>query len=347
MQNKKLLIAFLVTLLLGVGFFLFQYFKKAPTINSPPATASSALQTPLNTNNNSNNLPSQNTEYSIPLAIVVENHPDSRPQFGLSQADVIYETLAEGGITRFLAIYQTKSVTKIGPVRSARPYFAEFAQDWSAIFAHVGGSDDALTGLQTNKWPNLFDVNEYFYTDTFWRDTTQSAPHNTYTSTKLLATLAQTKNWTTKTLSQNWTYNNPLPNSAITANKFCINFSTYLYSTCYEYNSSNQTYTRIMAGTLHKDKLTGTTLAPANILVQYVNITDIPKDPKLRINLEMVGSGKIQFFREGKLVSGTWKKVQNSPTLYFDSQQTPLSFLTGLTIIALIPSDNLNRVTIK
>jgi hypothetical protein len=86
-----------------------------------------------------------------PIAVVVENHPDARPQSGLNDAALVFETFAEGGITRFLAVFQENDVANIGPVRSARPYFVEWATSLKALFAHVGGNIDALDLISSKK----------------------------------------------------------------------------------------------------------------------------------------------------------------------------------------------------
>jgi len=82
-----------------------------------------------------------------PFGVVIENFPDARPQSGLSQANIVYEALAEGGITRFFALFQTQKAPQIGPVRSARTYFNDWAEEWGVVYAHVGGNSDALAYL--------------------------------------------------------------------------------------------------------------------------------------------------------------------------------------------------------
>src|SRR3989344_6912600 len=94
-----------------------------------------------------------------PLAVMVENHPDARPQSGLSEADIVYETLAEGGITRFLVLFQSRAANEIGSVRSARDYFAEIANEWGALYAHVGGSNEVIANLKKGIYENLDDAN--------------------------------------------------------------------------------------------------------------------------------------------------------------------------------------------
>jgi len=98
-----------------------------------------------------------------PIAVMVENHPDARPQSGLSNASVVLEAIAEGGITRFMALLGSQNVEKIGPVRSARPYYVQFASGWKAIYAHAGGSEGGLAALATAPVVNLDNTNGYFH----------------------------------------------------------------------------------------------------------------------------------------------------------------------------------------
>ena len=141
-----------------------------------------------------------------PLAVVVENYaPDSRPQSGLSRASMVIETLAEGGVTRFMAVYLENDAAKVGPVRSTRMYFDRWAAGFHAILAHVGGNDDAQAWL----WhlPNVFNIDENRWekslydtgTPLFWRASDRAAPHNMYVSTYGLRAYANRN-------KQDWTY---------------------------------------------------------------------------------------------------------------------------------------------
>jgi hypothetical protein len=124
------------------------------------------------------------------ISIMIDNHPGARPQSGLSQAQVVYEVPVEGEFTRYFAIFNASTtVDKVGPVRSARPYFLDWLQEYGdALYIHSGGSPEALQILRNS---TLFDANEFFRGAYFWRGTDHLAPHNLYTSStawnKLLA----------------------------------------------------------------------------------------------------------------------------------------------------------------
>jgi len=122
------------------------------------------------------------------LGVIIENHPDARPQSGYNEADLVYETLAEGGITRTLAIYQSKDSKEIGPVRSARTYFVDWLSEVGGIFAHVGGNADALDMITQLNFP---DLNQFAYGNYYRRSTDRYAPHNVYTSSEKLYSAAK------------------------------------------------------------------------------------------------------------------------------------------------------------
>ena len=122
--------------------------------------------------------------------VMIENSPDARPQSGLKEAGVVFESVAEGGITRFLALYQEGQPKLIGPVRSVRPQFASLVAPFDAGLAHVGGSDIPLKKLRSGK---IKDLDQFFSPDYYWRATGRYAPHNVYTSAQKLDALNKAK----------------------------------------------------------------------------------------------------------------------------------------------------------
>ncbi|GAF86264.1 unnamed protein product, partial [marine sediment metagenome] len=115
---------------------------------------------------------------SRPLSIMVENSEGARPQSGLDKANIVYEALAEGGITRFLAIYYDQDAEEVGPIRSARPYFVSKSLEHQAIYVHVGGSEEAYNFIKEEK---IDDINEFVDFQPFWRSKDRDPPHNLYT----------------------------------------------------------------------------------------------------------------------------------------------------------------------
>lgn len=176
----------------------------APASPDPPTSSAVASSSPVSSSRASSSAASSSSAsrsaatpsapspppgaLPVPVAVVVENAPDARPQSGLDQADIVWEILAEGFITRFFAIFSTQPSAQIGPVRSARIYFDQLDRAYGLPFAHAGGNADALNWIGTWHLQNLDEI--YGSGGYFWRSTDRQMPHNLYTSTPLLETAA-------------------------------------------------------------------------------------------------------------------------------------------------------------
>ncbi len=272
-----------------------------------------------------------------PLLIKVENITEARPQSGLDKADVIYEAMAEGGITRFAVLYYCQDADEIGPVRSARLQDIDLIAEYDALFAHVGGSDT----FNRNATDDIGDLDQFVYDDAYWRTDERYAPHNVYTSTKKL--------WNTATdlginrsvsLAPFMFTNNPV--SAVKADFIDIPYNSNC-DTHYEYDPATKTYLRSIAGEPHIDLVTEKRLAPTNVVIQYVDYlsSDYGEEYGLggRQIMELVGQGRVQIFVNGYLIEGTWMKAsQDAPTQFVDGAGTPISFGRGQIWIEIIPS---------
>jgi Protein of unknown function (DUF3048) N-terminal domain len=130
------------------------------------------------------------------IAVMINNHPKARPQSGLNKADIVYEVLAEGDITRFLAVFQSEKPANIGPVRSARDYYVEIAKGLEALYIAHGWSEEAKRMLEDNYVDNL---NGMVYDGTlFKRSSTRKAPHNSYITYENILKGAKQKNYSIK-----------------------------------------------------------------------------------------------------------------------------------------------------
>ncbi|MFZ2979004.1 MAG: DUF3048 domain-containing protein, partial [Candidatus Magasanikiibacteriota bacterium] len=144
------------------------------------------------------------------VAVMIENHSEARPQSGLVDASIVYEAPVEANYTRFLAIYPADTtVNKIGPVRSARPYYLDWLGEYGTpMYMHVGGSPNALEIIKTR---NIFDLNEFYRGWYYWRSEDRSAPHNTYTSSELWnKALATYSDSYTDSEYEGWQFTQPL-----------------------------------------------------------------------------------------------------------------------------------------
>ena len=278
-----------------------------------------------------------------PLAVVVENHPDSRPQSGLSKADLVYETLAEGGITRFLAVYQTQKAENIGPIRSARTYFADIANELGAVFAHVGGNSDALENLKTNYYPKLLNIDEFFNGSYFHRTKTRLAPHNAYSSTEKLESYAPGLKLSAKKDYSDWLFADDFSGNQ-PAEKISIDFSQAEYKVGYEYDPGKKAYKRFLAGSPHLDAEGQAGIYAKNVIVQSVKTWPVKTDTLFSISLDLTGGGQAFVFSGGKMISGSWRKASGDRTRYYDGQNKEIELLRGTTWVELVPIEKMGEL---
>lgn len=279
-----------------------------------------------------------------PLAIMVENHPDARPQAGLDKADIVYEALAEGGITRFLALFASQEAEKVGPVRSARTYFVDWARGYSAYLAHVGGNIDALDQIRTEK---VFDLDQFSFSAPYWRENRAglATEHTMFTSTpKLREQAANNKYPTANNFNLMKFKDDPTgteKTSLPSKQQITVDFSNSSYKVEFSYDKKTNSYTRSLAGSPHVDQISKQQINPKNIIAMTVQ-----RKPTLtRINepgyeMTTVGSGTAKIFIDGKTINGTWKKTAKTDREFFyDSEGNEITFNRGQFWICVIPPD--------
>jgi hypothetical protein len=262
---------------------------------------------------------------NIAILAIVENSLDARPQSGLNAADMVYETMAEGGIPRFIALFQKDSAQKVGPIRSARPYFLDISKEYNLPFAHCGGSQEALDKIKNE---NLMSMNEMTYTSTYWRDKERKAPHNLYTSTEKLRDLVKLKTFTkspTVKLKFDKSYwdNGKLPPATAVVLKM-----NRLYNTSYAYKDGF--YLKSMDGKSSTNKEDNLPLAFKNIVVQITSIKT--QSDESHLDIALVGKGDGYVISNGKFSPMHWtKKDANSQTLLTDESGKELPLSPGKT----------------
>ena len=270
------------------------------------------------------------------LAVVIENHPDARPQSGYNDADIVYEALAEGGITRTLAIFQSKDSKEIGPVRSARDYFIEWLSGLNGIFAHVGGSSTAIATINQSKIP---DLNQFYNGSYYWRSTDRYAPHNVYTTTEKLYAAAKANSISTTGAPKPFLFKDDvLEVDRPLEQNITVNFSGPLFQVTYKYNLKTNTYSRSISGITAKDKNSGVAIAPKNVIVEYTSVepyVNAAGEQAVRIG---TSSGKGILFQDGKAAEITWSKAnRNAKTIYLDSLGKEIKLNRGQTWIEIVP----------
>jgi len=272
------------------------------------------------------------------LAVVIENHPDARPQSGYNDADIVYETLAEGGITRTLALFQSKESKEIGPVRSARDYFIEWLSGFNGIFAHVGGSSTAIATINSAKIP---DLNQFYNGSYYWRSNDRYAPHNVYTTTEKLYAAAKARGIATTGAPKAFLFKDDnLEKDRPAEQNIAVYFSGPLFQVTYKYDPKTNLYARAIAGVAAKDKNTGVQVSPKNVIVEYTSITpyvNAAGEQAVRIGTT---SGKGVLFQDGKATEITWTKASRSDrTVYKDASGFEIKLNRGQTWIETVPQD--------
>lgn len=279
-----------------------------------------------------------------PVAVVIDNHPDARPASGLSEADIVYETLAEGGITRFLAVYQTGAPENVGPIRSARMYFNELAAEWGAIYTHVGGNSDALAVLKAGSYPSLANADQYFFESYFHRVKTKPAPHNVHTSLDRLSQLATDNLWNTQAKFKPWSYKEPEPQQKPKKQTITIPFSTSQYTVSYTYDPAKNAYIRKLGGTLATDN--GIAITPTNIVIQFANSFPTQTDTIGSISFNLDQGGKAIIIHNGVVIKGGWKKADGQTRFYADTG-AEVALSPGQTWIEIVPVELAAKIIIK
>lgn len=285
-----------------------------------------------------------------PFAIQFSNFKTVSNQWGIGQADIVYEAIVEGGITRLLAIGENYSGDRLGSVRSSRHYFASLADEYDAIYIHYGKTKYARAKLGELGIDNL-DGETGIGTTVFYRDKSMKAPHNAFASLDGILAGIKQKGYRTEHAEDYEAhykfYNEDTDLKSDTgANKVTIKFSSYT-SPYLEYNSEDKLYYRYQFGGPHKDSNTGDQLKFKNIIIQFVRQWDIDRNDYQTMDLENA-SGSGYYISNGKKVDITWKKKEASKWMrYYDASGEELTINPGKTFIALFPDDRIQDVKIN
>jgi len=267
-----------------------------------------------------------------PILVLVENHKDARPQSGLINADIVYEILVEGEITRFAAIYHSEKPEVIGPIRSLRPYFAEIGAGWDALIVHAGYSPAAIELVKNRGLDHLDEI--YGDGAYYWRSTERSAPHNLYSSIEKLRSAI-----TKKKIRSEWKQPKPLKfadsKTVIQGDPAGKVHLTYLlgYTVEYVYDAEAGVYKRYMAGQPHVDKETGEQITAANVLIVQTSHSVIDNEGRRNVNVTGPGTGWL--VQQGKVREVKWEQVDGVIRPYIDGSVVPL--LPGKTWVQFIP----------
>ncbi|MEI7632420.1 MAG: DUF3048 domain-containing protein [bacterium] len=338
LSKKKRLIILIPTVTLLIGGVILAYFmtKKEPVIvKVTPAPIVEKIVEPPKPTTEASKLTGTQVAFDLNkrgvTAIMIENSMDARPQSGLLTAGIVHEAIAEGGITRFLALFQEAQPDYIGPVRSARPYYIDWLMPYSPTYAHAGGSPEALSMITSL---GIKDMNEFVNSGAYQRVSNRFAPHNLYTTMANLDAIRTKNNW-----------GNPdfvgllrkadAPAKLTTATSIDFKISSALYNVHYDYNLTTNSYNRSEGGKPHIDERSSTQLSPKVVIAMVVPYSIHPDG--VHSKYQTIGSGQAYIYQDGIMQNATWSKpTQSSQISFKDAAGQPIGLNTGQTWITAV-----------
>lgn len=294
-------------------------------------------------------LPEEETK-NRPVAIMFGNTTDALPQYGIGEADVLYECLVEGGLTRLMGIFENyEDAPKYGSVRSCRLYYAHIAKEYDAIYAHYGQASIAKSYLASDAIDNLNGLEGAVESVMYYRSSDRPAPHNVFTTPDGIAAGIAKKGYRTTYAdgySGHFLFSDGEEPVTVNGQDAAAMQTTYPSSkTWFEYDAESGLYKRFHYKKEHVDGETGEQLAFKNVIFQFVPGRVI--DSKGRMEFDTVGSGKAVYFTDGKCEDITWKKDNlESPSLFYDGNGDQLVMNPGKTSICIITTDSADNISI-
>lgn len=285
-----------------------------------------------------------------PVAVMINNMIQALPQWGVSQADIIYEMLAEGRITRFLAIFQDYSkIEKLASIRSARPYYIDIAQSYGAVYIHFGGSVPAYDAIASRKdLIHIDGIKGSWEGTVFFRDADRKKEmgleHSVYTTGEYLQLamdkltaqgkdLTQSEHPSAFTFGERWSNNSAVNGEP--ASKVTVTFSSS-HKPWFEHDEETQKYLRFQYGEPQMDGWLDAQVAVDNVLVLRMALTDLGGTYKL-VDIDTTGTGDGYFFTKGKYVPITWQKDSyNSEITYYTLDGQELVVSRGQTFVSVV-----------
>ena len=275
------------------------------------------------------------------IAVMLDNHKDAWPHAGLQDAYMVYEIVVEGGETRLMALFKGADIEKIGPVRSARHYFIDYAMENDAIYVHFGQSPQAQNDIKKYRIEDINGIAEDG--STFWRVKDKSAPHNAVTSTEKLFKSAKNKKYKTTSNEKsvlNYVTDEVNLENGESAETIIIPHSK-LQTVKYEYDSENKVYKRYARGIEQKDWDTGETVTTKNIIITFCdNYTLEDKENKGRQGLKNIGTFDGYYITNGKAIKiKCTKEARDEKTVYKDLEGNIINVNDGNTFVNICPTD--------
>jgi len=270
-------------------------------------------------------------ELTSPAVVIkIDNHTNARPQWGLNAADIVYEEVVEGGITRFAAVFHSADSDPVGPVRSARTSDFDLLEDKNTpLFGNSGGNTGTLRLLRN---VDAISVSFNALPDLYYRERSRSRPHNLMTSTADLVAARGAEGGVPPPMFTYRSAGDELPDSAVPIEGITIDYGARLVT--YDWDAEVDGWRRTQNGSDHVDA-DGVQVAPTNVVVQIISYGRSPADPSSP-EAVLVGSGEVWMLVDGNLIEGIWTRDSASEvTTYTLEDGTPIDLDPGRTWVAL------------
>ena len=278
-----------------------------------------------------------------PIAVMIDNHSGAWPQAGLQKAYMVYEIIVEGGETRLMALFKGVDVAKIGPVRSSRHYFLDYAMENDAIYVHYGWSPQAESDIYTYRVQNINGITQS--SSDFWRVKDKKSPHNVLTSTEKIKEMAEKKGYSLTSNAKsvlNYVTDEVNFEDGEEANTVKIPYST-LQSVQYNYDEENKVYKRTARGKAQTDYESKENLTTKNIIIEFVeNYTLNDSENKGRQGLKNTGTFDGYYITNGKAIKiKCTKSSRTEKTVYKDLNGEEIKVNDGNTWVQICPIDSI------
>lgn len=338
----------IISLLFVIVIMLSACSSPSEVAKSPIPSASSPTPTPAPTAIAFKNpLTGLQTEKDIsgkrPYAVMINDLEEALPQCGVSDADIIYEVVAEGGITRMLAVFQdiTKA-SKLGSIRSTRTYYQDISEGHDAVLIHAGGSTYAYAAFASRP---IVHVDGIYNSTMFYRDDSRMAfgyEHSLFSSGKLISD--NVADWVDSVnhkqgFTSNMRFGTASSQNGSPATKITADFSGYK-NTIFQYDATSGSYNISQFGAPYTDGNTGKQVSTKNVLILYAKHKVIPNDEEKNMDIDIIGSGSGIFASDGKYTEITWSKPKSDAQFTYTLKNgQPLVFSEGKSYICIIDSE--------
>lgn len=276
------------------------------------------------------------------IAVMIDNQSGARPQAGLNDAYMIYDIIVEGGLSRMMAVFKGKDLEKIGPVRSSRHYFLDYALENDSIYVHYGWSPKAESDISKL---NVDNINGLTESSTFWRVKDKKSPHNAVTSTEKVLDRAKSFGYKTKSTAEsilNYTVDevNLETEDAIVATNVAIPYSKY-YRAGFVYDETTKRYIRYEDRKEQVDWDTKEKITTKNIIITFAKNTDLNDgENKGRQDLKNIGDLDGYYITNGKAIKIICSKSSRTEkTVYKDLAGNEINVNDGNTFVQICPID--------